>query len=192
MSEPVVTSGGRGGFLGLDRRGWPGTVVVALIAALVAVGLPLLNGLVSADRPLAAGSTVEVGRGVTFTAAAGWTLDAEQTNTRRVALAQGPLSYVVEAAPATRSLPEEYERMAEEIRDSSGAQLFNGPGSFTTDDGLVGIVGSYGGQTSEGRFGVFQAGPTVVRVLAKGPPDAMAAGLDDVIFMARTLRIVPP
>ena len=84
---------------------WPGTVVVALIAALIAVGLPLLNGLVSADRPLAAGSTVEVDRGVTFTAAAGWSLDAEQTDTRidRVALAQGPLSYVVEAAPATRS-----------------------------------------------------------------------------------------
>ena len=32
----------------------------------------------------------------------------------------------------------------------------------------------------------------MVRVLAHGPPDAMAAGLDDVSFMARTLRIVPP
>ena len=127
-----MTSGVPRGFLGLDRRGWPGTVVVALIAALIAVGLPLLNGLVSADRPVPAGSTVEVGRGVTFTAADGWTLDAEQTSTRadRVELAQGPLTYAVEAAPATRSLPEEYERMAAEIRDSSGAQLFNGPGSL--------------------------------------------------------------
>jgi hypothetical protein len=193
VSEPVVTSGASG-FLGLDRRGWPGTIAVALVVAVVAIGLPLLNDLVSADRPLPAGSTVEVGRGVTFTAAGGWTLDAEGTSTRadRVALAQGPLSYVVEAAPATRSLPEEYERLAAEIRDSSGAQLFNGPGSVTTDDGLVGIVGSYGGPTSEGLFGVFQAGATVVRVLAKGPPEAMAAGLDDVVFMVRTLRIVPP
>jgi len=29
-------------------------------------------------------------------------------------------------------------------------------------------------------------------VLAQGPPDAMAAGLDGVSFMTRTLRIVPP
>lgn len=194
MSEPVVTSGVPRGFLGLDRRGWPGTVIVALIAALIAIGLPLVNGFVAADRPVPAGSTVEVGRGVTFTAADGWTLDAEQTSTRtdRVELAQGALTYAVEAATATRTLPEEYERMAAEIRDSSGAQLFNGPAPFTTDDGLVGIVGSYGSSTSEGRFGVFQAGPTVVRVLAHGPPDAMAAGLDDVSFMTRTLRIVPP
>jgi hypothetical protein len=194
VSEPVLTSGGAGGFLGLDRRGWPGTVIVALVAAVIAVGLPLLNDLVSADRPLPAGSTVDVGRGVSFTSADGWSLDAERTSTRtdRVVLAQGALSYAVEAATATRPLPLEFERFADEIRDSSGAQLFNGPGSITTDDGLIGIVGSYSAPTSEGRFGVFQAGPTVVRVLAHGPPDAMAAGVDDVVAMVRSLRIVPP
>jgi len=194
VSEPVLTSGGPGGFLGLDRRGWPGTIIVALIAALIAVGLPLLNDLVSADRALQAGSTVEVGRGVSFRAADGWSLDAERTSTGadRVVLAQGALSYAVEAATAIRPLPLEFERFADEIRASSGAQLFNGPESVTTDDGLVGIVGSYSAPTSEGRFGVFQAGPTVVRVLAEGPPDAMAAGVDDVIEMTRSLRIVLP
>jgi hypothetical protein len=194
VSEPVLTSGGTGGFLGLDRRGWPGTVIVALIAALIAVGLPLLNDLVSADRPVEAGSIVEVGRDVSFRAADGWSLDAERTSTEadRVVLAQGALSYAVEAATATRPLPLEFERFADEIRASSGAQLFNGPDSVTTDDGLVGIVGSFSAPTSEGRFGVFQAGPTLVRVLAEGPPDAMAAGIDDVIAMTRSLRIVPP
>jgi hypothetical protein len=194
VSEPALTSGGAGGFLGLDRRGWPGTVIVALIAALIAVGLPLVNDLVSGDRPLEAGSTVDVGRGVTFRAADGWTLDAERTSTRdgRVTLAQGALSYVVEAGTATLPLPVEFERFAEEIRDRSGAQLFNGPGSVETDDGLVGIIGSYSAATSEGRFGVFQAGPTVVRVLAQGPPDAMAAGFDDVVSMTRSIQIVVP
>ena len=194
MSEPVLTSGGTGGFLGLDRRGWPATIIVALIAALIAVGLPLLNDVVSADRRLEAGAIVDVGPGVSFRAADGWSLDAERTSTRadRVVLAKGALSYAVEAATATRPLPLEFERFADEIRASSGAQLFNGPGSVTTEDGLVGIVGSYSAPTSEGGFGVFQAGPTLVRVLAEGPPDAMAAGVDDVIAMTRSLRIVSP
>jgi len=30
------------GFLGLDRRGWPGTIAVAALIALIAVGLPVL------------------------------------------------------------------------------------------------------------------------------------------------------
>jgi hypothetical protein len=194
VSEPVLTSGGTNGFLGLDRRGWPGTVIVALIAALIAVGLPLLNDAVSSGRPLRAGSTVDVGRGVTFTAADGWSFDDRHATPRadRVELSQGALSYAVEAATATRPLPIEFERFAEEIRDSSGAQLFNGPDSVTTDQGLVGIVGSYSGPSSEGRFGVFQAGQTVVRVLAEGPPDAMAAGIDDVVAMTRSLQIVLP
>jgi hypothetical protein len=193
VSEPALTSGGTNGFLGLDRRGWPGTVIVALIAALIAVGLPLLNDLVSSDRALEAGETVEVGPHVSFMAADGWSLDDERTSPRadRVDLSQGALSYVVEAATATRQLPLEFERFAEEIRDSSGAQLFNGPESVTTDQGLVGIVGSYSATTSEGRFGVFQAGPVLVRVLAHGPPDAMAAGIDDVVAMTRSLEIVP-
>jgi hypothetical protein len=193
VSEPALTSGGTNGFLGLDRRGWPGTVIVALIAALIAVGLPLLNDLVSSDQALEAGETVEVGPHVSFRAADGWSLDDERTSPRadRVDLSQGALSYVVEAATATRQLPLEFERFAEEIRDSSGAQLFNGPESVTTDQGLVGIVGSYSATTSEGRFGVFQAGPVLVRVLAHGPPDAMAAGIDDVVAMTRSLEIVP-
>jgi hypothetical protein len=194
VSEPVLTSDGTSGFLGLDRRGWPGTVIVALVAAFIAVGLPLLNDLVASDRALEAGETVEVGQHVTFTAADGWSLDAERTSPQadRVELSQGALSYTVDAATATRQLPFEFERFAEEIRDGSGAQLFNGPDSVTTDQGLVGIVGSYNAPTSEGRFGVFQAGSVLVRVLAEGPPDAMAAGIDDVVSMTRSLQIVLP
>ena len=193
MSEPVLTSGGAGGFLGLDRRGWPGTIIVALIAAFIAVGLPVLNDLVSSGRPLEAGETVEVGQHVSFTAADGWSLESEGTTTsgHRVVLAQGALSYAVEAATATQPLPLEFEQFADEIRGSSGAQLFNGPSSVTTDQGLVGIVGSYNAPTSEGRFGVLQAGSVLVRMLAEGPPDAMAAGIDDVIAMTRSLEIVP-
>ena len=35
----------------------------------------------------------------------------------------------------------------------------------------------------------FRSGDTAVRVLAKGPPDAMATYLDDVDGMVQTLRI---
>jgi hypothetical protein len=187
VSEQALTRG----FLGLDRRGWPGTIIVAALLTFIAVGLPLLNALVSAERPLAPGTVVDVGRGVTFTAADGWSEDVEQTDRLqdRAVLALGALSLTVEARPSTRSLAEEYDLLAEEIRRTAGAQLFNDATTFTTESGLTGIGGSYTSPVGEGRFAVFRSGDTAVRLLAKGPPDAMATSLDDVAQMIQTLRI---
>ncbi|HEY8092978.1 MAG TPA: hypothetical protein VID93_04325 [Acidimicrobiales bacterium] len=189
-SEPAAAPG----FLGLDRRGWPGTIAVAAVVAVIALGLPLLNRLVSADQPVEPGTAIDVGRGVAFTAVDGWSIDAEQTDAQRdiVVLHKGPLALLFEARASDRSLPEEYDRLAEEIRSGAGVQLFNGATAFTTDGGLTGMGGSYSSPESEGRFAVLQAGDTVVRLLAKGPPDAMAADLGDVEQMVQTLRIGPP
>ena len=189
-SEPAVTRG----FLGLDRRGWPGTIAVAAVIAAVAIGLPLLNSLVSADRTVAPGEVIDVGRGVSFAAADGWSIDAEHTDAARdtVLIHQGALALMVEARASDRSLPDEYDRLAEEIRSSAGVQLLNGATPFTTDGGLTGIGGSYSSPESEGRFAVLQTGDTAVRLLAKGPPDAMARGLGDVRRMVQALRIDRP
>jgi hypothetical protein len=190
MSERAVTRG----FLGLDRRGWPGAIAVALVAAAVAVGLPVLNELVSADRVLPPGSVVDVGMGVSFTAADGWSLNADETNSLRyiVLIHKGALSLEVEARSSDGSLTDEYARLAEEIRGSPGVQLFNDATTFTTDGGLTGIAGSYSGPEAEGRFAVLEAGGTVVRVVARGPADAMANDVDEVEQMVQTLRIEAP
>ena len=179
------------GFLGLDRRGWPGTIVVAAIIATIAVGLPMLNTLVSPERSLPPGTVIDVGRATTFTAADGWSEDVEGTSRLqgRAELTKGAVSYVTEARPSTRSLEDEYARFADEIRHAAGAQLFNGATTFTTESGLTGISGSYTSPTADGVFAVFRSGDTAVRVLAKGPPDAMATYLDDVDGMVQTLRI---
>jgi hypothetical protein len=98
------------------------------------------------------------------------------------------LSYLTEARPSTRSLEDEYARF-HDIRHSAGAQLFNGATTFTTESGLTGISGSYASPTGDGVFAVFRSGDTAVRVLAKGPSDAMASYLGDVDRMIQTLRI---
>jgi hypothetical protein len=149
---------------------------------------------VSADQPVEPGTAIDVGRGVAFTAVDGWSIDAEQTDAQRdiVVLHKGPLALLFEARASDRSLPEEYDRLAEEIRSGAGVQLFNGATAFTTDGGLTGMGGSYSSPESEGRFAVLQAGDTVVRLLAKGPPDAMAADLGDLEQMVQSLRIGPP
>ncbi len=167
---------------------------MAAIVALVAVGLPFLNGLVSADRPVAPGAVLQVGRGVRFTAAEGWSLDVEQTDPRRrsVVIHRGALSLRITARESNSSLDEEFQRLAAEIRDSSGAQLFNEASTFTTAGGLTGIAGSYSAPASEGRFAVLRSGDTAVRVVARGLPDAMADGLDDVNAMVQSLRIGAP
>ena len=190
MTEPTLTRG----FLGLDRRGWPGTIVVAALVALIAVVLPMVNALVSPQRALPPGSVVDIGRGATFTAADGWSEDVEQTNPLqgRAVLTRGARSFLSEARPSTRSLEAEYAAFADIIRREAGAQLFNGATTFTTESGLTGIAGSYTGPTQEGTFMVFRADDTAVRVLAKGPPDAMATYLDDVGHMVQTLRIEAP
>ena len=166
-------------------------MAVAAVVAFIAVGLPLLNALVSSQRPLAPGTVIDLGRGATFTAAGGWSEDVEQTNALqgRAVLARGALSFLAEARPSTRSLTAEYERLAQDIRRTAGAQLFNDATTFTTESGLTGIGGSYASPTGEGQFAVFRAADTVVRVVAKGPPDAMATYLDDVARMVQTLRI---
>ena len=169
------------GLLGLDRRGWPGTIVVAAIVALVAAGLPFLNGLVSADRPLAPGAVLQVGRAVRFTAAEGWSLDVEQTDPRRrsVVIHRGALSLRITTRESNSSLDEEFERL-------------NEASTFTTAGGLTGIAGSYSAPASEGRFAVLRSGDTAVRVVARGLPDAMADGLDDVNAMVQSLQIGTP
>src|SRR6188508_3309449 len=108
------------GFLGLDRRGWPGTIVVAALIALIAVGLRLLNALVSPQRSLEPGTVIDVGRATTFTAADGWSEDVEATSRLegRAELTRGALSYLTEARPSTLSLEDEYTRFADDIRQS--------------------------------------------------------------------------
>jgi len=190
VSEQAMTRG----FLGLDRRGWPGTIVVAALIALIAVGLPMLNALVSSERSLPPGTVIDVGRATTFTAADGWSEDVERTSALegRAVLTRGALSYLTEARPSTRSLEDEYARFADDIRHSAGAQLFNGATTFTTESGLTGISGSYASPTGDGIFAVFRSGDTAVRVLAKGPSDAMATYLGDIDRMVQTLRIGTP
>jgi hypothetical protein len=187
VTEQAMTRG----FLGLDRRGWPGTIVVAALIAVIAVGLPVLNALVSPQRLLPPGTVIDVGRATTFTAAGGWSEDVEATSPQegRAVLTKGAISYLTEARPSTQSLEDEYARFADDIRHSAGAQLFNSATTFTTESGLTGISGSYTSPMAEGVFAVFRAGDTAVRVLAKGPPDAMTTYLDDVERMVQTLRI---
>ena len=183
------------GFLGLDPRGWPGTIAVALVVAAHRRRPP--RSSTTWSRPsgaLPAGSVVDVGRGVSFVAADGWSLDAETSAALgdAVRLDKGGLSLSIQAVPAVRPLPDEYARLADEIRHTDGAQLFNDTTTFTTDAGLAGIGGSWASAESEGRFAVFQGGDTTIRLVAKGPPDAMASGVDDLERMAQTLRVEGP
>jgi hypothetical protein len=178
------------GFLGLDRRGWPGTIAVAVVAAAIALGLPLLNHLVAADRHLGNGTVLTVGRGVSFEVSDGWHLDRRGTRagSADVVIDRGPLSLEVRARATSGSLELEYGRVADEIRRTPGVQLFNDASPIETTTGLRGLRGSYTGPATEGRFAVFTTDGTTVVVLVKGPPVVLANNLDDVNRVLGTLR----
>ena len=141
------------GFLGLDRRGWPGTIVVA------ALDRPDRRRLADAQRARSrrsarshrARSSTSGGRRRS-PAADGWSEDVEQTSRLegRAVLSRGALSYLTEARASARSLEDEYARFADDIRHSAGAQLFNGATTFTTESGLTGISGSYASPNAGG------------------------------------------
>ena len=188
VTEQAMTRG----FLGLDRRGWPGTIVVAALIALIAVGLPMLNALVSPQRALPPGTVVDVGRATTFTAADGWSEDVERTSPlegravlthgRAVLPDRGPTVDAI-AGGRVRPLRRRHPPLGQ-ARSCSTAPRPSRPraGSRASPARTPARPGT-------GCFAVLRSGDTAVRVLAKGPSDAMATYLDDVDRMVQTLRI---
>jgi hypothetical protein len=178
--------------LGLDRRGWPGTIVVAIAIVAIAIGLPVVNALVSAGRPLAAGTELDAGHGVRLRVPEGWQLTSRrEAAASSVTIQRGSTTLQIRSSPSRGGLDEEYDRVADGIRDGRGVQLLSDPTTFVTTSGLVGQRGSYAGPTTEGRFLVLVGGGTTIVATVKAPSGELRGGIDAANQVLRTLRWEP-
>src|SRR5687768_3507725 len=118
--------------------------VVATLAGL-AIGLPILDRALPADRPVRTDQPYPVGGGVTVVPPRGTVLDVTGTrpgDTAGTALFRiGPVRYAIVVQPFNGSLDAAATRMRQRITGTPGYQVTGDQLAVTTGGGLTGLQG---------------------------------------------------
>jgi hypothetical protein len=176
--------------LGLEREGLGATLVIAAIALLFAVGLPLVDSAVSTERAAAAGSVTDIGLGVRITPISTWSVVPQPRNRpHRAQFTRAGALLTIESAPYTGSTQDAYVRLAAVIDAQAGVQIAANPATVTTTSGLVGIAGAFASATEQGYLAVFSARGALAVVIAESPLAAFHLVDDDMLSMIRSVEI---
>lgn len=189
-------------WLGLDRRTVvPGLAVLAL-ALLWAVVVPLIDGAVSQDREVEAGTVLGAGRGVTVVPPVGWNIDSgldpEDAGTglpsqQVVRVSSGGTTVRVEAVRWDGSVRGLLDRAAEVHEDDPntdpGWHLTGGTGTLRTDEGVVGAGRSYTSAGGDGRLAAFLHDGVGALVTVGISPSELATHRHAIDEMIASLRL---
>ncbi|HEX8631220.1 MAG TPA: hypothetical protein VF755_23930, partial [Catenuloplanes sp.] len=149
-----------------------GSLSVVLAVGGLAFGLPAIDRLIPAQRPVDSGQAFLVGGGVTVRPPEGAALDL--TRTRRGAdrgsamFVLDTVRYAIVVAPFVGSLPAAAARLRARITDSHGYQVTGTESPVTTAGGLVGLQGGYTAPGRGGRYAVFLVGGLAIEVTVSG------------------------
>jgi hypothetical protein len=169
--------------MGLARAPVGGNLLASLgvlaVVALIAFGIPIVDGSLPADRTLSAGHPYDVGGGVSLVPPAGSNVDVTGTRPatdRGTALfLSGRVRLAVVVTPYAGTLSQAATRLSGKITKSTGAAV-GGPGQpVRTGQGVAGLFGSYEQPGRLGSFAVFVANRESVEVTASGPADELRA-----------------
>lgn len=168
-----------------------GSLAVLGVVAIIAFGLPLLNRLLPADRPVADSAPYRVGAGVTVVPPPGAHLDLTRT---RPGDARGTVLFlaagvrlVLVVTPFSGTLTQGADRLRSKITKSAGYQVTVGERPVRTEQGVPGVRGAYSSPGRVGEYAVFVADDLSVEVTVSGPESRLreASGVLD-----RSLRSV--
>ncbi|GAA1293459.1 hypothetical protein [Saccharothrix xinjiangensis] len=132
-------------------RTWLGSLVVVAIIVLLVGTLVVVDGTTSGAEEIPPGTTIEVGEGVTYVPADGWSIIREGTtpgSTSQVAGRGG--SMTVQAGEWDGTAAEEVERTRRRILADTSLRIV-GEGSFHSAGGLTGTRLAYVGPHAQGR-----------------------------------------
>jgi hypothetical protein len=176
--------------LGLERQGLGWTLLIAAVALLFAVGLPLADSAVSTEHTAAAGSVANVGLGVRITPNPAWSV-VRQANgpAHRAQFTRAGALVTITAVSYSGSLPDAYDSLFRAIDGDDGVQVTSDPQTVTTTSGLVGIASSFAGPAAQGYFAVFAARGVLAVVIAQSPPGAFHAVSGDMLAMISSVGI---
>jgi hypothetical protein len=174
----------------LLRNLWA-SLAIAAIVALIGFGLPLVNDLLPALRPVSAAGAYAIAAGVTIRPPGGATLDVTQTQpgprAGEVLFELGPVRYAVVVTPFTGTLTEAAARLRRKITDTRRDQVAAGETSASTAQGVAGRQGSYASPGRLGQYAVFVDRGLSVEITVAGRGSDLARVLPAVAVSIRSL-----
>ncbi|MEU4692187.1 hypothetical protein [Actinoplanes sp. NPDC023714] len=172
--------------------GLPLALVLVLVLAGLAFGLPMLDRSVPAERAVPAGEPYEVGAGVTLVPPPGATLDVTGTRPgedRGTALFRiGPVRYAVAVQPFDGDLTAAANSLRQRITGTNGYQVTGTQLAVSTAGGLAGVQGGYTAGNRGGRYAVFVAHGLTIEVTVSGGDAELDHTLPAIDASTRTLR----
>ncbi|MFB7718484.1 hypothetical protein [Nocardia sp. NPDC056100] len=166
-------------WLGMDRRTLLPALVVLALAFLQAIVIPNINDALAEKDVTVAGDVIAVRGGVTFTAAAGWSLVSGERRSDEptgegypasAVLARGGAQFVVRTGDFSGdpgALLAQIERTDAALQ---GAFTATGdPVAITARTGEPGLITKYAAPGADGVLAAFVFGKTGVEVIAIGP-----------------------
>jgi hypothetical protein len=177
-------------FLGLERQGAGWTLVIAAITLLLAVGLPIADSAISTEHAAPAGSVTDVGLGVRFTPASGWSVVSQPSGQpRRAGFTRAGALVTIRGAAYAGSAQEAYDQLAAAIDAEDGVQITSDPETVTTTSGLVGIASAFASATEQGYVAVFASRGVLAVVIAQSPLATFHVVADDMRSMIASVGI---
>ncbi|GAA0433363.1 hypothetical protein Acor_07450 [Acrocarpospora corrugata] len=180
----------------MDRKGWPGTLAVAAVLIVLAIGLPMANrGIAAADVPLPAGSRVQVGplsddhsRPLSVQVPDGWALNTDATAlSESVALYNGSTSFQLSVILAQGATPEQLWHGLGEIEQAGGVvPRLGATMPIKTAQGVPGLAGPITVQDHTAAVAVFAAPSLGADVVVTGPPEEVMGS--DISGMLSSIR----
>ncbi|WP_062430432.1 hypothetical protein [Herbidospora daliensis] len=182
----------------MSRTGWPGSIVVLVILAVLAIGLPLANSVVADGAvPLKAGSVVEVGqeldggsRPISMVVPAGWAFDEGASSlSESVSLVSGGATVQLGVIDVEAATPQELWAGQRLIFQAQGVPITaESPTPITTTQGVPGLAGMITVDDHIGTQAVFAAPTQGASVLVAGDPAAIASRSDDITQMIASIQ----
>ncbi len=168
------------------------SIMLAGLLALIAIGLPLLDRALPAERPVPDDQPYDIGGGVTVRLPPGTFVDVTRTRPRSdsgtALFLIGAIRYAVAVGPYAGNLPEAAERLRQRITGQRGYQVTGPEQSVATGTGLDGLQGGYTAPGRGGRYAVFLAGRHVVEVTVSGESVDLGRALPAVEATTRSIR----
>jgi hypothetical protein len=172
-----------------------GALLIVVILAGLAFGLPALNAALPADRPVSADEPYRIGAGVTIRPPPGAVLDVTGTRPgadEATALFRiGPVRYAIAVQPYDGTLAAAADRLRRRITDTSGYQVTGAQLAVATASGLAGLQGGYAAPGRGGRYAVFVADGRTIEVTVSGADLDLGRTLPAIEASTRTLRYEP-
>jgi hypothetical protein len=171
-----------------------GALGVVVVLAALALGLPLVDRALPAERPVSSDEPYPVGGGVTVVPPDGATVDLTGTrpgdDAGTALFRLGTVRYAIAVRPFDGDLSTAAARLRKRITGTAGYQVTGAQLAVDTADGLAGIQGGYSAPGRGGRYVVFVAGGRTIEVTISGGELDLGRALPQIEASTRTLRTI--